>query len=50
MQQQRWRKLDGTIIRRPIEEEVKAVIAREKALGHELKVCIGTDSQVIRTN
>lgn len=46
MQQQRWRKLDGTIIRRPIEEEVRAVIAREKALGHELKVCIGTDSQV----
>ena len=30
----------------PIEEEVRAVLVREKAAGHQLKVCIGTDSQV----
>ena len=45
-QQKRWRKLDGTIVRRSIEDETRAVIVREKELGHELKVCIGTDSQV----
>jgi predicted RNase H-related nuclease YkuK (DUF458 family) len=46
MKQQRWRKLDGTVITRSIEDEVRTVIIREKALGRELKVCIGTDSQV----
>jgi predicted RNase H-related nuclease YkuK (DUF458 family) len=46
MEQLRWRKLDGTLITRSIEDEAGTVIAREKALGHELKVCIGTDSQV----
>lgn len=45
-QQQKWRKLDGTVIRRPIEDEIRAVIVREKEMGYELKVCIGTDSQV----
>ncbi len=45
-QQQQWRKLDGTKIRCPIEDEVRRVIVREKEAGHELKVCIGTDSQV----
>ena len=45
-QQQKWRKLDGTVIRRLMEDEVRAVIVREKEMGHELKVCIGTDSQV----
>ncbi|MDN3658374.1 ribonuclease H-like YkuK family protein [Ferruginibacter paludis] len=44
--QQQWRKLNGAKIRIPIEEEVRAAIAREKAGGHELKVCIGTDSQL----
>ncbi len=29
-----------------IEDEVKEVILREKDRGHQLKVCIGTDSQV----
>ena len=42
--QQQWRKLNGEKIRIPIEDEVRAAIARE--MGHELKVCIGTDSQV----
>ena len=46
MQQQKWRKLDGTRINRPLEDEVRSVIVREKELGHQLKVCIGTDSQV----
>src|SRR5215207_1836930 len=45
-QQLRWRKLSGEKIHRPIADEIMAVIARERAVGHELKVCIGTDSQV----
>ena len=46
MEQQQWRKLDGTRILQGIEDEVRAVILREKQAGHQLKVCIGTDSQV----
>lgn len=46
MEQHHWRRLDGTIIKRPIEDEVRAVLVREKEMGHTLKVCIGTDSQV----
>ncbi|HEY4063167.1 MAG TPA: ribonuclease H-like YkuK family protein [Puia sp.] len=45
-QKQQWRRLDGTHIRRDIEGEVRSVLVREKAAGHTLKVCIGTDSQV----
>jgi uncharacterized protein len=45
-QQQQWRKLSGETISRPIEEEVMEVISKEKAMGYELRVCIGTDSQV----
>ena len=44
--QQQWRKLNGERIRIPIEEEVAHVLMREREAGHELKVCIGTDSQV----
>jgi uncharacterized protein len=44
--QQQWRKLNGQKILRSIEDEVRAAIIREKEMGHELKVCIGTDSQV----
>ena len=43
---QQWRKLNGQRIQQPIEDEVKEVLMREKEMGHELKVCIGTDSQV----
>ncbi len=43
--QQQWRKLNGTKIKQPIKDEVRAAVIREKELGHELKVCIGTDSQ-----
>jgi predicted RNase H-related nuclease YkuK (DUF458 family) len=46
MEQKRWRKLNGTRIKQAIEDEVRTVIVREKQMGHELKVCIGTDSQV----
>lgn len=46
MEQQQWRKLDGTWIRRPIEDEAGAVLEREKAAGNSISVCIGTDSQV----
>ncbi len=45
-QQQKWRKPDGTRIEISIEDEVRRVIVREKEHGHQLKVCIGTDSQV----
>src|SRR4249920_3350179 len=41
-----WRKLSGQKILQPIEDEVRAAIVKEKEMGHELKVCIGTDSQV----
>ena len=46
MEQRQWRKLDGTRIKSSIEDEVRHVIVREKEAGHQLKVCIGTDSQV----
>ena len=46
MEQRNWQKLDGTRIRRDIRDEIRAVLVREKNAGHELKVCIGTDSQV----
>jgi predicted RNase H-related nuclease YkuK (DUF458 family) len=45
-EQQQWRKLTGERIRIQIAEEVANVLIREKEAGHELKVCIGTDSQV----
>lgn len=45
-EQQQWRKLSGERIKIPIAEEVSNVLMREKEMGHELKVCIGTDSQV----
>ncbi|MCG2613954.1 ribonuclease H-like YkuK family protein [Terrimonas sp. NA20] len=44
--QQKWRKLDGTRIMQPLVDEIRDAIVREKTMGHELKVCIGTDSQV----
>ena len=44
--QQQWRKLNGQKIVLPIEDEVRAKVISEKEMGHQLKVCIGTDSQV----
>jgi uncharacterized protein len=45
-QLRQWRRLDGTRIKRPIGDEIRATLVKEKELGHEMKVCIGTDSQV----
>jgi predicted RNase H-related nuclease YkuK (DUF458 family) len=45
-QMQRWRRLSGAPIRMDIEDEVRSMLVREKEMGHQLKVCIGTDSQV----
>ena len=41
-----WRRLNGQRIAIPIEDEVRKTIIRESEMGHNLKVCIGTDSQV----
>lgn len=43
---QQWRRLDGRRITHPIEQEVGQVLEKERASGHDVKVCIGTDSQV----
>jgi uncharacterized protein len=43
---QQWRKLNGERIGIPIADEVTNVLMREREAGHEMKVCIGTDSQV----
>ena len=43
---QQWRKLSGERIKIPIADEVTNVLKREREAGHEMKVCIGTDSQV----
>lgn len=45
--QQQWRKLDGARITRPIEDEVRSVLVREKETGHELKVCIGWKNDIV---
>ena len=46
MKHTQWRTLSGERIAIPIYEEISRVLQREAAEGHELKVCIGTDSQV----
>jgi hypothetical protein len=46
MQQHKWRRLNGTVVQQPIYEEVKQILQAERAAGHNIKVCIGTDSQV----
>jgi uncharacterized protein len=45
-EKQLWRKLSGEQVTGSIADEVNNVLTREKEVGHELKVCIGTDSQV----
>ena len=47
-EQQQWRKLSGELISVPIAEEVSRVLMQEKEKGYDMKVCIGTDSQVKR--
>ncbi len=44
--QRQWRKLSGEKIMRTLEDEVMNMMTKEKNAGHELKACIGTDSQV----
>jgi len=41
-----WRKFNGDKLILPLEEMVENAIMRETALGHRLKICIGSDSQV----
>lgn len=43
----KWRRLNGQVIEKPLLEAVEETIRRETAEGYKLKVCIGTDSQVI---
>ncbi|MEX6688701.1 ribonuclease H-like YkuK family protein [Danxiaibacter flavus] len=45
-QNQRWRKLSGQRVYIPITEEVANTLSKEISAGNEMKVCIGTDSQV----
>ncbi len=45
-QQQVWRKMNGQKINKPIKDEMQIMMAQEKTLGHDIKICIGTDSQV----
>lgn len=42
-----WRKLDGSRISEPIKIAVEQSIIKETQEGYKLKVCIGTDSQVL---
>lgn len=46
MQQQQWRRLNGISIKQPLQEEVRQILQQEMAIGNQLKVCIGSDSQV----
>lgn len=45
-QQQQWRTLNGRKVSRSIEDEVRSAVVKEMEAGNQLKVCIGTDSQV----
>lgn len=45
-QRRQWRTLSGRKISTSIEDEIKMVLQKEQAAGNQLKVCIGTDSQV----
>jgi predicted RNase H-related nuclease YkuK (DUF458 family) len=42
----KWRKLDGTKIEMPIQQAIEKSLIHERSLGNQIKVCIGTDSQV----
>jgi len=41
-----WRRLNGNALDGDLHEAVRRTIVRERSAGHNLKVCIGTDSQV----
>lgn len=42
----KWRRLNGQRIELPIKEAVRETLVKEIAAGNQIKVCIGTDSQV----
>ncbi|MCF6401725.1 ribonuclease H-like YkuK family protein [Chitinophaga filiformis] len=42
----KWRRLNGEKINMPIADEISNMLSAEREAGNELKVCIGTDSQV----
>ncbi len=41
-----WRRFNGETVNHAIVDEVERLILQEKELGNQLKICIGTDSQV----
>jgi predicted RNase H-related nuclease YkuK (DUF458 family) len=41
-----WRRLNGAIVKTPIEDEIRDVLVQAIRNGYTMKVCIGTDSQV----
>lgn len=41
-----WKKFNGEELKNPIITEIENAIVRETSNGYNLKVCIGTDSQV----
>ena len=41
-----WRKFNGEKLILPLDEIVEQSLIREISLGHRLKICIGSDSQV----
>ena len=43
---EKWRRLNGQKIDLPIKDAVEQTIIREKEAGYNLKICIGSDSQV----
>ena len=45
-QQETWQNMTGKFFQKPIEILVEEAIIRERNLGYELKVCIGSDSHV----
>ena len=45
-QQQTWQNMTGKIFRNSITKLVREAIIREHANGHQLKVCVGSDSHV----
>ena len=45
-QQETWQNMNGKFFKNPIEKLVEEAIIRERNLGYELKVCIGSDSHV----
>jgi len=44
--QQGWRRLNGRMLLRPIEDELEECLLQEHLQAHAIKICIGTDSQV----